>query len=154
MRRKLLLVEREKAAGRRDAIDALGDQLVRRVGEALEQVAIVQRVDHLVRHRAAHDLVLHRERPGLRIADVAVEALETCIEHQDADRYAVVDAIGAGHHGRAASVSEPMAAEASAASNSPVSLSASGCSLPAKRSIANASIGILGAPSSIISASV
>jgi hypothetical protein len=129
MRREFPLIEREKAVRRRDAVDAFGDQLVCGIGKALKQVAIVERVDDLVRQRAVHDLVLHRKRPGLRIANVAVETLKFGVEHQDADPHPVVGPLGGAApnrsrmlcHGRAAYVSEePMAAEASVASNSPV----------------------------------
>src|SRR3954451_20334988 len=155
MRRELLLIEREKAACCRDAVDAITDQLVGRIGKELEQVPVVDRIDDFVWHRAAHNLVLHRKRPRLRVADVPIEALELAVEHQDADRHAVIGALVLpGFHWCAASARGRIAAEASAASNSPVRRSASGCTPAAKRPIENASIGMPAFPSSIISASV
>src|SRR3954453_16848171 len=125
MRAELLLVEREEPACRRDAVDARGDQFVRRVGKAPKQVAVVERVDDLVRYGAMHDLVLHRERPGLRVADVAVETLELSVEHQDADRHPVIGAVAGavigrrlGHDGITWVAWELIDAEASAASKS------------------------------------
>src|SRR6185295_18524699 len=84
------------------------------------------------------------------------------VEHRHAE--AAVDlirvhAIGGplvfpGFHRRNASARGRIAAEASAASNSPVRRSASGETSPAKRLIEKASIGMRGFPSSIISARV
>src|SRR5687767_9701113 len=152
---KLLLVQRKESACGRNAVDAVADQFVGCVGKALKEMAVVERIDDLVRHRAAHDLVLHRKRPGLRIADVAIEALELAVEHQNADRHAIVGAlVFPGFHRCSASVRGRIAAEASAASNSPVRRSASGWAPPAKRPTEKASIGMRGFPSSIISARV
>ena len=155
MHRKLLLVQRKEAACGRNTVDAVADQFVSCVGEELKQVAVVERIDDLVRHRAAHDLVLHRKRPGLRVADIAIEALELAVEHQNADRHAIVGTlVFSGFHRCNASVRGRIAAEASAASNSPVRRSASGWTSPAKRLIEKASIEMRGFPSLIISARV
>src|SRR5437667_7105378 len=155
MRRKLLLIQRKKAARRRDALNAFFDQFIGRIGKELKQVTVIQRIDDLVGHCAAHDLILHRERPSLRVADVAVEPFELAVEHQDADGHTVVRApmFRSFHPGGTSMLRARIAADASAASNSPVSRCSSGCDR-AKRSMAKASIGILDAPSSMISAIV
>ena len=128
VRGKFLLIECEEAAGRGDAVDTVRNQFVGSVSEELKQIAVIDRVHDLVGHSTAHNFVLHWKRPSLCVADVAIKALELAVEHQNADRHAIVGALMLfGSHGRAASASrERIAAEASAASNSPVKRSSSG----------------------------
>ena len=93
---KLPLVQGEKAAGCRNAVDAAPNQLV---GCRLERVEHVRPLGSgdLVRRSTSHDAVLHGKRPGSRVADVAVEALECGIEHQDADGDPVIGALTVRH---------------------------------------------------------
>ena len=67
---KLPLIEREEAAGGGDAVDAGIDQLV---GGRLEGVEHVRPFGarNAVGGGIAHHAVLHRKRPGARVADVA-----------------------------------------------------------------------------------
>ena len=83
-RRKLGLIEHEKAAAGGDRIRAARDQPLAGRDEVIDQRRRLRGHD-LVDGRAAHDLEQRRLAVALRIADIADEAREARVEHQDAE---------------------------------------------------------------------
>src|SRR5690349_4542977 len=84
----LALVERQKPAGRRDAVRTEPNELLGGGKEFVQQTLSLFAHDAL-RRGAAHDLVEDWERPGLGIPHIAGYTREPRLQHQDPDPGAV-----------------------------------------------------------------
>ena len=82
---KLRLEERQEPANRGDGRGAV----VHQPPGSVEEVAVQPfgaAAHHPLRRGAPHNLVEHREGPGVAIAHVARHAREAGVQHEDADR--------------------------------------------------------------------
>ena len=78
------LPQHEEAAARRDGVDAFAQQRLPRLDERREQRDVTL-VHHAPRRSAAHHRMAHRDVERRRMADVAAQAREPRVEHQDAE---------------------------------------------------------------------
>ena len=86
--RQLRLMEGEEAAARGEPVRADANEALPRLHEGVEETGCPLPY-HPVRGGVAHDPVEHREGPGVRVPDVARNAGEAGLQHQDADACAV-----------------------------------------------------------------
>src|SRR5262249_50587424 len=85
---QIVLIEREEATAGRDAGGARGGELARVVGQRGQDARLVGKRGHgVVGADALHGPQDHREVERGGIADVALDARETRIEHQYSQRF-------------------------------------------------------------------